>query len=62
MQQASRVAHSKPVLMFDKNGVLICEFPSATYAANIINAKQQNISACCYGKIPTVNGFLFKFK
>lgn len=49
--------HKNPILQYTKNGEFIREWASATDAARELGFKQQNISACCRGKLKTSNGF-----
>lgn len=62
MKAAAVKKQQKAVLMYDKNGNFIREFESATIAAQAIGNYQQNVSACCYGKLKKISGYKFKFK
>ena len=54
-------AWEKPVEMYSKNGNFIRVFDSATKAADFVGGFQQNVSSCCYGKIKSYKGYVFKF-
>lgn len=62
MVTAAKIKRQKVVLMYDEENRFLREFESATIAAKYIGDYQQNVSACCYGKIKKVKGFIFKFK
>lgn len=62
MKQAAIKKQQKSVIMYDTNGAYLKEFESATIAAKHIGDYQQNVSACCYGKVNRVKGYVFKFK
>lgn len=53
---------SKPVIQYDKNGIFIAEFASATEANRILGISNNHISDCCYGRIKSSGGFIWKFK
>lgn len=55
-------ATSKPVLQFNKEGVLIKEWESATIAGKELNIHNGNIGLCCMGKVKTCGGYQWKYK
>lgn len=61
MKAAAVKAWEKPVNMYNMYGEFITRFESATKAADFIGGYQQNVSACCYGKIKSYKGYVFRF-
>lgn len=55
---------SKPVYQFDKDGILIKEYPSAHEAARQLNITVSGIISCClgYNKYNKCGGYLWKYK
>ena len=53
---------SKIVLQNDKEGNFVKEWPSTAEIERQLGYYQQNISACCNGKLQTAYGFIWKYK
>lgn len=53
---------NKPIIQYDKDGNFIKEWPSIRESSKQNNVNEQNISACCRGKIKTAGGFVWRFK
>lgn len=58
----SRIAQSRPVLQFSKDGTFIKEFPAIFLAAEEVGAWKTNITACCKNFNKTAKGFRWKYK
>lgn len=52
----------KPILVYNKNGVLIDECPSQKDAAQKYNIQATNIAKVCRGKLNSTGGLVFKYK
>jgi hypothetical protein len=53
---------SKKVYQYTKDGMLVCEYPSAHEAARKTNFSRGNITACCLGLRKTTNGYKWSYK
>lgn len=53
---------SMPIEQYDYDGNLIATYKSIAEAGRILNVVPSSIRLCCYGKIGSVRGFLWKFK
>lgn len=53
---------NKPIIQYDKEGNFIKEWFSIRESSEQNNVKEQNISACCRGKIKYAGGFIWKYK
>lgn len=64
MTAKSKLATSKKVLQFDKQGNFIQEFPSASEAAKSVNSHLSHITECCNEKPKRLShkGFKWKYK
>ena len=51
----------KPVAQYNRNGVLLNSFKSATDAARSINGDARNVSGICLGIGKTHRGYIFKY-
>lgn len=56
-----RIANSKRVLRFDKNGNYIDSFDSVKTAANALKISPSGISFCAIGKRKSAGGFVWKY-
>ena len=54
--------NSVAILQFSKDGTFIKEWPSAWEAQRQLGIAQQNICACCKGKLKSAGGFVWKYK
>lgn len=54
--------YSKPVLQFTLNNILVKEYPSTHQVERETGFAQQNISACCKGKLKTAYNYIWKYK
>lgn len=52
---------SKPVLQFDKNGQMLCQYLSVNAAARAMKIKQGSISRCCLGQSKFAGGYIWKY-
>lgn len=52
---------SKPVIQYDKAGVLVKKWPSAMEVERQNGWDQSHISSCCLGKLKTSYGFVWRF-
>lgn len=52
---------AKSISQYTKQGEFIKKWNSITEAANALNMKHQNISACCRGESKSAGGFIWKF-
>ena len=69
LSEASRKVCSKPVLMYDRSGNFVMEFPSLKAAADHIGVKHSQVSAVLNGKHKFAGGgydrnagYTFKYK
>lgn len=55
---------SKPVYQYDKDGTLICGYPSIKEASRQTNVSSSGIASCClkYPKYTQAGGYLWKFQ
>lgn len=53
---------SKPIIQYNKNMVIISEYPSLSEASRQTGINTQNISAVCLGKNKTAGGFKWEYK
>lgn len=51
----------RPVIMRDKNGFYIKEYPSITDASNELGINTGRICECCQGKRKTYKGYIFEY-
>lgn len=58
----SAESHQKPILQFDKNGLYLREWSSATKASERLNIPQGNICKCCLGHRGSAGGYIWKYK
>lgn len=52
---------NRPVMQFDINGELICEFDNISLAEEATGVNRVSISACCRRKATTAGGFVWKY-
>lgn len=52
---------SKPVLQYDKSGVLIKEWVSSHQVERELGIWQSSIVQCCKGKLKSTGGFIWKY-
>lgn len=62
LSEASRKVCSKPVLMYDRSGNFVMEFPSLKAVADHIGVNQSQVSAVLRGKHKTAAGYTFRYK
>lgn len=51
----------KPVDRYTLDGKFVASYDSVTSAASAIGTAWQNVSQCCYGKLDSINGAVFRF-
>lgn len=62
-KEENRPDASKPIMQFDLNNNLIKDdWTSQGEIQRTLGFKQQNISACCRGLIPTYKGYIWRYK
>lgn len=61
-KQKISMVQSRPVMMFDLNGVFINEFPSIKKASEYTHINKVGISNCCRGVTKTSGGYIWKYK
>mmetsp|Transcript_23506 Transcript_23506/g.21380 ORF Transcript_23506/g.21380 Transcript_23506/m.21380 type:complete len:210 (+) Transcript_23506:3-632(+) len=54
-------SNAKAVEAYDLDGNLIDTYPSGLLASKALNIQQGDISLCCRGLKPSINGYKFKF-
>ena len=54
--------NSKPIYGINKVSGLIVEFPSIMEAEKVLGIAQQNICACCKGKLKSCGGYYWMYK
>ena len=52
----------KPIIQYDKEGIIIKEYPSIAEADRSTGVKHSNIKNVLYGKTKTAGGFVWKYK
>lgn len=57
-----RKTRKTPVLQFTPEMELVARYPSIKEASEQQNVKQNNISACCRGRLKTVGGYIWRYK
>ena len=60
-KQENKDCRGKVVVQYDKQGNLICEYPSLSSAAKAINGNMASISHCCHGITKSSSGYVWKF-
>ena len=60
-KQENKDCRGKMVAQYDKQGNLICEYPSLGSAAEATNGSLGGISNCCHGRTKTSGGYVWKF-
>lgn len=60
--QNNSITHIKPVLQYDLEGNFIKEWESFTKIFKELGFNVSNISACCYGKLKSAYGYIWKLK
>ena len=58
----SAESHQKPILQFDKHGLYLREWSSATKANKETGINNKNISECCLGHRGSAGGYIWKYK
>lgn len=53
---------SKSVIQYDKHGLFVSEYVSGLEAQKMTNINNGSISNCCYGKLKSAGGYIWKFK
>jgi predicted GIY-YIG superfamily endonuclease len=53
---------SKPIIQYDKEGNIVCEYESLSEASRQTSINAQNISAVCLGKNKSAGGYKWKYK
>lgn len=60
--EETRKKLSKPIIQLTLDGKFLREFESIRAAAREMNMHEQNINACCKGKLHTSGGFIWRYK
>ena len=60
--ERSAKKHSKVVLQFTLDNILVKEYPSANQVERELGFAQPNISSCCNGKYKQAYGYIWKYK
>lgn len=53
---------SKSIRQYNKQGILVEEWPSVKVAGETLNIARSNISSCLTGKLESAGGFIWKYK
>ena len=60
-KKTSQKAEKKKLLQFDTNMNFIKQWDSLTEAAEHLNMNRSHISACCYNKIKSARGYIWRY-